>query len=141
MKKMIAALAFGAACAGFGLPVYAHNPSISSKVEELGVMDSLEVTSMQAARRDGLLRIQFTVTNASPKNEQLFYRFRWLDADGFTVWEEEPWKPELIYGKQNKVINAIAPTFKATDFKLELQSPRNSTTGERTSTADNPPYR
>ena len=139
MKKMFLALAL-AACAGVCLPVYA-NDSIAGKLEELGKMDYLKVTDMRGARRDGLLRIQFTVTNSSPKNEQLYYRFRWLDADGFTVWEEEPWKPELIYGKQNKVINAIAPTFKAVDFKLELQSPHNMTSGERTSTADNPPYR
>jgi uncharacterized protein YcfL len=104
-------------------------------------MDSIRVTDMRAARRENLLRIQVTFTNDSPKNEQLYYRFRWLDNDGFTVWDEAPWKPELIYGKQNKVINVTAPTLKATDFKLELQSPHNSTTGEPGSTADNPPYR
>lgn len=140
MKRIAAILAIGAACVG--LPVCAaEGGSIAAKVEELGKMDYLKVTDMRAARRDNLLRIQFTVTNTSPKNEQLYYRFRWLDADGFTVWEEEPWKPELIYGKQDKVINVIAPTFKAADFKLELQSPHNSTVSERTGTADNPPYR
>ncbi|MCL2589928.1 MAG: YcfL family protein [Betaproteobacteria bacterium] len=142
MKKMIALLALGAACAGVCQPIYAADGgSIASKVEELGKIDSLTVTDMRAARRDNLLRIQFTVTNSSPKNEQLYYRFRWLDADGFTVWDEEPWKPEIIYGKQDKVLNAIAPTFKAVDFKLELQSPHNSTTSERTGAGDNPPYR
>jgi hypothetical protein len=142
MKKMAAILALGAACITICLPVHAaEGGSIASKVEELGKMDYLRVTDMRAAVRDNLLRIQFTVTNTSPKNEQLYYRFRWLDKDGFTVWEEEPWKPELIYGKQDKVINVVAPTFKAADFKLELQSPRNSTSSESTSTADNPPYR
>ncbi|MDR2880694.1 MAG: YcfL family protein [Azoarcus sp.] len=119
----------------------AEGGSIASKVEELGKMDYLRVTDMRAVRRDNLLRVQFTVTNSSPGNERLHYRFRWLDADGFTVWEEEPWKPEIIYGKQNKVINVVAPTFKAADFKLELQSPHNSTSSERTGVADNPPYR
>ena len=150
MKRMAAILVLGAACVG--MPAYAHDHhdhhaqeraggSIASKVEELGKMDSLKVTDMLAARRDNLLRVQVTVTNSSPKNEQLYYRFRWLDNDGFVVWDEEPWKPEIIYGKQDKVISVVAPTFKATDFKLELQSPHNSTSAERRSTADNPPYR
>jgi uncharacterized protein YcfL len=142
MKRMAAILAIGAACAGFCLPACAaEGGSIASKVEELGKMDYLKVVSMSAAVRDNLLRVQITVRNTSPKNQQLYYRFRWLDTDGFTVWEEEPWKPEIIYGKQDKVINVTAPTFKASDFKLEVQSPNNSTVSERTSTADNPPYR
>lgn len=141
MRRIVTALAFGAACAGVCLPAQAaEGGSIASKIEELGKMEYLKVTDMRAVRRDNLLRIQFTVTNSSPKNEQLHYRFRWLDTDGFTVWEETPWKPEIVYGKQNKIINAVAPTFKATDFKLELQSPRNSTVSERTNPADNPPY-
>ncbi|MCL1824470.1 MAG: YcfL family protein [Betaproteobacteria bacterium] len=141
MKKMAVILAIGAACVGVCLPVHAaEGGSIASKIEELGEMDYLYVTDMRAVRRDNLLRIQFTVTNSSSSNERLYYRFRWLDADGFTVWEEEPWKPELIYGKQDKVISVVAPTFKAVDFKLELQSPHNTTPSERTGTADNPPY-
>jgi uncharacterized protein YcfL len=149
MKKMTAILACGAVCMGVCLSACTHEQqghsthgreggSIASKVEELGEMTYLKVTDMRAARRDNLLRIQFTVTNSSHRNEQLYYRFRWLDADGFTVWEEEPWKPELIYGKQNKVINIIAPTFKAVDFRLELQSPRNAASGGSSGAADRP---
>jgi uncharacterized protein YcfL len=135
----------GLTCAGTFPPLHAEESgAVASKVEALGVMDNLRVVEIRAARRDNLLRVQFTVANASPGNEQLYYRFRWLDNEGFTVWEEEPWKPEIIYGKQDKVIHAVAPTLKATDFKLEVQSPRNSATHEHqppASTADNPPYR
>jgi uncharacterized protein YcfL len=98
---------------------------------------------MRAVRRDGLLRVQVTLFNNSSGNERLYYRFRWLDENGFTVWDEEPWKPEIIYGQQSKIINVTAPTFKAVDFRIEVQSPNNSTTDHRhpASTADNPPYR
>ena len=143
MKKKMSTviIALGLACIGGTLPAQAADGgTIASKVEELGKMDYIRVTDMRAARRDNLLRVQVTFTNTSPKNEQLYYRFRWLDGDGFTVWEEEPWKPEIIYGKQNKVVSVTAPTFKASDFKLELQSPRNSTSAERTSTTDLPSY-
>ncbi|MDR0702395.1 MAG: YcfL family protein [Azoarcus sp.] len=143
MKQMILTFSLGLACLGAALPVYSDDGgSIASKVEELGRMDYLKVADLRAVRRDGLLRVQATISNSSPANQQLHYRFRWLDNDGFTVWEEEPWKPELVYGKQDKVLNVTAPTFKATDFKLELQSPNNSTSAENPgNVADKPPYR
>lgn len=143
MKRLVVAAAFGLACLGGGAPALgADGGTIASKVEELGRMEYLKVTGMTAARRGNLLRVQVTLSNSASGNQQLYYRFRWLDNDGFTVWDEEPWKPEIVYGKQNKVINVTAPTFKATDFKLEVQSPDNATSGPHSgSTADNPPYR
>lgn len=101
-------------------------PSIASKIEEQGKMDYLTVTDLRATRRDNLLRIQAEITNSNAGNQQLYYRFKWLDRDGFTVWDEEPWKPMIFYGNQKQVINVVAPTFKATDFRLILQSPKNT---------------
>ena len=99
---------------------------MASKIEEQGKMNNLKVTDMRATKRDNLLRIQVDVTNISSSNQQLYYRFKWLDRDGFTVWDEEPWKPMIVYGNQKQVINVVSPTFKATDFRLILQSPDNS---------------
>jgi hypothetical protein len=139
---MLTALALSLAFSGAALPVYsADGGPIASKVEELGRMDKLKVTDLRAVRRDGLLRVQATISNSSPSKQQLYYRLRWLDEDGFAVWEEEAWKPELVYGKQNKVIDALAPTFKAADFKLELQSSDDATSAADPGVADNPPYR
>ena len=118
----IVALATALGCA----PMLAHaaeGGSIASKVELLSPMTYLKVTDLRAARRDGLLRVQITVTNTSTSNQQLHYRFRWLDNDGFTVGEEETWKPALIYAQQSKVISTSSPNLKATDFRVELQSP------------------
>jgi uncharacterized protein YcfL len=146
MKQMTMIAALSLALGGVAFPLQAaaaEGGSIASRVEQLGEMTYLTFTDMRAVRRDGLLRVQVTLFNNSARNEQLFYRFRWLDEDGFSVWEEEPWKPEIIYGNQNKVINVTAPTFKAVDFRIEVQSPNNSTSGHHhsASPADNPPYR
>ena len=99
--------------------------SLASHVEEQGKMSSLAVTDMRASRRDNLMHIQVEITNSSNSNQQLYYRFKWLDQDGFSVWDEEPWKPVLLYGAQKTLINVVAPTFKAADFRLVLQSPDN----------------
>ncbi|SDG66100.1 DUF1425 domain-containing protein [Propionivibrio dicarboxylicus] len=100
-------------------------PTIASKIEEQGRMTYLKVTDLRAVKRDNLLRIQAEISNTSDSNQQLYYRFKWLDQDGFAVWDEEPWKPLIVYGAQKQTINVVSPTFKATDFRLILQSPNN----------------
>ena len=106
-------------------PPPSAGPSIASKLEEQGKMTYLKVTDLRAVRRDNLLRVQAEITNSSNGNQQLYYRFKWLDQDGFTVWEDEPWKPMIVYGAQKQIINVVSPTFKASDFRLILQSPDN----------------
>lgn len=126
MKQIAMTAALGLVLLGTPFTLLAtEGGTIASKVEELGKMTYLKVTDMRAVKRDGLLRIQVTISNTDNSNQQLYYRFRWLDDDGFTVWDEEAWKPEVIYGMQKKVIHAVSPSFKATDFRLELQSPKN----------------
>ena len=100
-----------------------QGPSIASRIEEMGPLNNLKVSDLRAAKRDNLLRIQAEITNTSSANQQLYYRFKWLDRDGFSVWDDEPWKPLIVYGNQKQQIGVVAPTFKATDFRLVLQSP------------------
>ena len=127
LSGLVCMLALGAATATAQTPPAAPSaPTIASKLEEQGRMNNLRVTDLRAVKRDNLLRIQAEITNLSPGNHQLYYRFKWLDSDGFTVWEEEPWKPVLIYGNQKQLLNAVSPTFKASDFRLILNSPDNS---------------
>ena len=124
MKKIALAVALTTAlCCTPLLTNAAEGGSIASKVETLSPMTYLKVTDLRAAKRDGLLRVQVSITNTSTSNQQLYYRFRWLDNDGFTVGEEETWKPAVIYAQQNKVISTSSPNLKATDFRVELQSP------------------
>jgi uncharacterized caspase-like protein/uncharacterized protein YcfL len=112
-------------------PAAAASPTIASKIEQLGKMTYLRISDMRAAKRDGLLRIQFEVSNSSNKNQQMYYRFKWLDNDGFSVWNDEPWKPLIVYGNQKQTVNVVSPAFKATDFRLVLQSPENEATSDR----------
>ena len=98
-------------------------PSIASRVEFMSPLSYLVISDLRATKRDNLLRIQAEVTNTSSDNQQFHYRFKWLDRDGFSVWDDEPWKPLLIYGNQKQLINVVSPSFKATDFRIVLQSP------------------
>jgi uncharacterized protein YcfL len=104
-----------------------QSETIASKIESHGEMIYLEISDLRAMQKNGLLNIQVEITNISPSNQELFYRFKWLDSSGFSVWGEEPWKPVIIYGKQRYLINVVGPTIEATDFRLQLQSPDNIT--------------
>jgi len=100
--------------------------SIASKIEAQGEMTYLKVTGLRQAARSGLLAIQAEVTNEKEAQQMLYYRFRWLDASGFSVWDDEAWKPLLSHGKGKQLIQVVAPTPQATDFRLVVQSPENT---------------
>ncbi len=102
----------------------------AGKIEELGKMTHLRVNDLRSVVRQGLLTIQTEISNTSTSNQNLFYRFKWLDNSGFSVWEDEPWKPLTFYGKQKQSITVVAPSPKATDFRLVLQSPDNRAHGD-----------
>jgi len=102
--------------------------SIASKIEAQGEMTYLRVTGLSQVARSGLLAIQAEVSNEKAGQQTLYYRFRWLDASGFSVWDDEAWKPLLFHGKGKQLIQVVAPTPQATDFRLVLQSPENTAT-------------
>lgn len=102
-----------------------HKPGVEPKLEQLGKMEYVRVDGIKQVVRDGLMLLQAELYNEDAKNQKVFWRVRWLDADGLQVWEDEQWKSELIYGNQRRILQITAPTRKATDFRIELQSPKN----------------
>ncbi|MEE7627759.1 YcfL family protein [Methylobacter sp. Wu8] len=100
--------------------------SIHAKVEQLSEMSYLQITDLRAVKRNHLLTVQAEINNTDSDNQQLYYRFKWLDANGFTVGSEEAWKPVLVYAYQKQTLTAVAPSPQATDFRLVVQSPDNT---------------
>jgi len=105
----------------------AQNPnSIPAKVEQLGEMSYLHVSNIAAQKRKQLLFVQAEISNSDSDNQQLFYRFKWLDANGFIIDNDEAWQPLLVYAGQKQTINGLAPTPQATDFRILVSSPDNT---------------
>jgi len=94
--------------------------SINSKIEKLGRIKRFKVIDLRTTQRDGLLRVQATLQNGR-KSQDIVYRARWLDQDGFSVWEDEAWKPLSLYDHQKMTLQFIAPTAKAVDFRIQVQ--------------------
>lgn len=121
MRKTCLALAAVALLAGCATPPPAPG-SAASKVVTMGQLDNIEVGQMRVARENGFLTVNVALNNTGRSNQTLYYRFAWLGNDGFPVAEEESWKTLPLYGKQAKYLPAIAPTPKATDFRLEVHT-------------------
>lgn len=116
----VIALALLAGCAS---PPPPAPGSAASKVVSLGSMKNIEIGAMRVARENGFLTVNVQLNNTSGSNKQMYYRFAWLGSDGFPVADAESWKSTTLYGTQTRYLPAIAPTPKATDFRLEVKTP------------------
>src|SRR4051812_33420379 len=133
-----AALAlFMAGCAtkkGFEIPGYAYGCPIGetkvssmddllkAKVVSEGRRSSVQTTEMRCTKTGDLLKIDANLNNDSKSVKRVSYKFRWIDREGMRAWEEESWKPLMLYNNSNLMVSAVAPTNKAVDFRLILMS-------------------
>jgi uncharacterized protein YcfL len=100
--------------------------SIPTKVEQHGEMEYLQISNIIATKRNHLMALQAEILNTDSDNQQLFYRFKWLDKNGIVIGDDEAWQPLLIYAGQKQTINGLAPSPQATDFRILVSSPDNT---------------
>lgn len=95
---------------------------VRSKVAKEGKRTTIEVTELRCTMTGDLLKIDANVNNDSSNVKRVSYKFRWIDREGMRAWEEDVWKPIMLYENSNQTISAIAPTPRAVDFRLVLLS-------------------
>lgn len=123
MRLKIIAVAALALLAGCATPPPPEPGSAASKVVTMGPQKHIVVGAMRVARENGFMTVNVQLSNTLNSNKIFYYRFAWLGAEGFPVAEEEVWKSQMMYGAQTSFIQAIAPTPKAVDFRLEIKTP------------------
>ena len=111
----------------FGCPIGEAKVSsmedlVRTKVQAEGRRTTIQATEMRCSQSGDLLRIDANLNNDSKSVKRIAYKFRWIDREGMRAWDEEPWKPVMLYENSNLVINTISPTNKAADFRLILRS-------------------
>lgn len=111
----------------FGCPIGEAKVSsmedlVRTKVMAEGRRTTIQATEMRCSQSGDLLRIDANLNNDSKAVKRISYKFRWIDREGMRAWEEESWKPVMLYENSNLVINTISPTNKAADFRLILRS-------------------
>ena len=133
----VAALALVAGCAtkkGFEQPGFAFGcPIGEEKVGSMGDLvkaktamegrrTTIQPTEIRCTKAGELLKIDANLNNDSSTVKRISYKFRWIDREGMRAWDEEAWKPLLMYDNSNIMINTVSPTNKAADFRLILRS-------------------
>jgi uncharacterized protein YcfL len=139
-KWIVTAVALGmlaAGCAtkkGFEIPGYAYgcpigetkvssmDDLVKAKVVSEGRRSTVQATEMRCAKTGDLLKIDANLNNDSKTVKRVSYKFRWIDREGMRAWEEESWKPVMLYDNSNLTVNTVSPTNKAVDFRLILRS-------------------
>jgi uncharacterized protein YcfL len=135
IAMLVAALAAGCATKkGFEKPGFAFGCPVGdakvSSMEDLvklkvlheGKRTTIEATEMRCTMAGDLQKIDVSLNNDSSQVKRITYKFRWIDREGMRAWEEEVWKPLLMYENSNITVSAVAPTNKAVDFRLILLS-------------------
>ena len=133
----LAAAALAAGCAtkkGFEQPGFAYgcpigetkvgsmDDLVKAKTMSEGKRTTIQATEMRCTKAGDLLKIDANLNNDSSSVKRIAYKFRWIDREGMRAAEEESWKPLMLYNNSNLVINAVAPSAKAVDFRLILMS-------------------
>ena len=95
---------------------------VKLKVVSEGKRTTIQPTEMRCTRAGDLLKVDANLNNDSSTVKRISYKFRWIDREGMRAWDEEAWKPLLLYDNSNLMINAVSPTNKAADFRLILRS-------------------
>ena len=133
----LAATMLIAGCAtkkGFEQPGYAFGCPIGE--QKVGSMDDLvkaktamegrrttiQPTELRCTKTGELLKIDANLNNDSKSVKRMSYKFRWIDREGMRAWEEESWKPLMLYNNSNLMVSTVAPNAKAVDFRLILMS-------------------
>src|SRR4051812_91821 len=90
------------------------------KLEAAGSLPDIDVVDLRCSDRATLLRVDMDLKNDSKEVRRIAYRFRWLDKEGMRAWEDESWKPLLIYGKTLQTLTTMSPSQEATDFRVVI---------------------
>ena len=95
---------------------------VKLKVVQEGKRTTILATEMRCTMTGDLYKVDVNLNNDSSDIKRINYKFRWIDREEMRAWEEETWKPLLMYENSNITVSTVAPTNKAVDFRLVLLS-------------------
>ena len=80
------------------------------------------IDEMTSSKAGDMLLAQVTMHSKAGDTINLQYKFEWFDANGLALnASSATWKPLLIYGKETKTIQGLAPDPRGREYKLLLR--------------------
>lgn len=84
----------------------------------------IQIVDLKSAKAGDIMRAQATLRSKDRDTLPFQYRFDWYDASGFEINSGSgAWKPLILYGRESKTVQAVAPDPRAKEFKLKIREP------------------
>lgn len=99
-------------------------PTLNTQVayHSSGLKGEVEILSITSVRSGDLMMAQVSLRSRAKETLALQYSIEWFDLNGISLnTSAMTWKPLLIYGKDIKNIQGLAPDVRGRQFKLNLR--------------------
>ena len=99
-------------------------PLLNTKVVYNSSSLSRKVTieEMTSSKSGDMMLAQVTMRSKAGDTINLQYKFEWYDLSGLALNASSAnWKPLIVYGKESKTIQGLAPDPRGRDYKLLLR--------------------
>lgn len=89
-----------------------------------GLKGDFQIVDVKSVMASDLMRAQVTLSSKDRDTLPFQYRFDWYDASGIEIDSGSgSWKPFVLYGRESKTIQSVAPNQRAKEFKLKIREP------------------
>ena len=89
-----------------------------------GLKGDIQIVDVKSAMAGDVMRAQATLRSKDKDTLPFQYRFDWYDAGGLEINSGAgSWKPLILYGRETKTIQGVAPDPRAKEFKLKIREP------------------
>jgi uncharacterized protein YcfL len=99
-------------------------PLLNTKVvyNSSSLSRKVAIDEMTSSKAGDMLLAQVTLHSKAGETINLQYKFEWYDLNGLALnASSATWKPLLIYGKESKTIQGLAPDPRGREYKLLLR--------------------
>ena len=99
-------------------------PMLDTKVvyNNTALSRKVAIDEMTTSKAGDMLLAQVTLHSKAGETINLQYKFEWFDLNGLALnAASATWTPLIIYGKESKVIQGLAPDPSGRDYKLLLR--------------------
>ncbi len=84
----------------------------------------IQIVDVKSAMAGDMMRAQATLRSKDRDTVPFQYRFDWYDANGLEINSGAgSWKPLILYGRESKTIQSVAPDPRGKEFKLKIREP------------------
>jgi uncharacterized protein YcfL len=106
------------ACPVGGTKVTSMRDLVAAKSQIEGPPTSVTVGQILCQASGDMVKVDVELVNPSSNTQRIAYKFRWFDRQGMLTFDDEAFKPVLMYEKSTRIVTTQAPIDKIADFRV-----------------------